>query len=55
MNRLYVIQWKYTNGYLLSTSYFWSESEAREKMQQNQEWKYSLEEATDAHKIWIAR
>lgn len=55
MNRLYVIKWLYKNGYLLSTSYFWNENEAKEKMHQNREWKYSLKETTEAHKIWIAR
>ena len=55
MNRLYVIKWLYKNGYLLSTNYFWNENEAKEKMHQNPEWKYTLKEATKAHKIWIAR
>lgn len=53
MNRLFVIKWEY-KGYLLSVSYFWKEKEAKEMMQFHQEWKYELEEATEAHKIWIA-
>lgn len=55
MNKLYVIKWVLSNGYVLSNSAFWNEEEMREKMRKNPEWVFEREEDNDVHKIVIAR
>lgn len=55
MNKLYIINFKLSNGYTVSTWYGWNEPEAIEKMDKNPEWTFELVEDNDTHKIWDAR
>lgn len=55
MNKLYVINFRLQNGYLLSAWYGWSEQEAVEEMKKNPEWEFTLEADNEIHKIWNAR
>ena len=51
MNKLYVIQWTLSNGYIVSVSYFWNESELYDKMRKNPEWSFDIIEDNNTHKI----
>lgn len=55
MNKLYIIRFKLSNGYVVSTWSAWSESEAQEKMSKNPEWEFSVVTDDEVHKIWDAR
>ena len=54
MNRLYIIRFRLSNNYIVSTWWAWNEEEAVEKIQKNPEWTFTLAEDNDAHKIWDA-
>ena len=54
MNKLYVIRFKLSNGYIVSTWSAWSEKEAEEKIRKNPEWEFTVAEDNDTHKIWDA-
>ena len=54
MNKLYIIRFKLSNDYTVSTWYGWSESEAVEKMAKNPEWDYTIVADNDIHKLWDA-
>lgn len=55
MNKLYIINWQLPNGYRISTSYYWTENDAREKMNDSPGWAFTLTEDNDVHKIWTAK
>lgn len=55
MNKLYIIRFKLSNGYIVSTWYGWNEPEAIDKMAKNPEWKFDLVTDNETHKIWDAR
>ena len=55
MNKLYIIRFKISHDYTVSTWFSWNEADAVEKMKANPEWKFSLVEDNDAHKLWDAR
>lgn len=54
MNKLYVIRFRLSNGYIVSTWSAWSETDVLKKMDLNQEWKFTLTEDNEIHKIWDA-
>lgn len=54
MNKLYVIRFRLSNGYIISTWSAWSETDALNKMALNPEWTFTLTEDNDIHKIWDA-
>ena len=55
MNKLYVINWALPDGYVFSTSSFWSKEEMDEKIRKNPEWSYEVTEDNATHKIVTAR
>lgn len=54
MNKLYVIRFRLSNGYIISTWTGWNEEDAASKMRTNPEWTFALAEDNDTHKIWDA-
>ena len=54
MNKLYIIRFKLTNGYIISTWWTWNESDALDKIQKNPEWEFKVVEDNSTHKIWDA-
>lgn len=55
MNKLYVIRFKISHDYTISTWYGWNQEDAIDKMKNNPEWTFTLVENNDTHKIWDAR
>ena len=55
MNKLYIIRFLLSNGYCVSTWSAWSEEAIIDKMKKNPEWKFTVTENNDTHKIWDAR
>lgn len=55
MNKLYIIRFKLTNGFVVSTWWAWNESDALDKIQKNPEWRFSVVTDNDTRKIWDAR
>lgn len=55
MNKLYVIRFLLSNGYVVSTWYGWSQEDIDQKMALNPEWTFSLKEDNDIHQIWEAK
>ncbi len=54
MNKLYIINYRLPNGYLLSSHSFWNYAEAKRMMVEATAWDYELVEANDVHMIWEA-
>lgn len=54
MNKLYIIRFKLSNDYTVSTWFSWNEADAIEKMKANPEWEFSLVADNDTHKLWDA-
>ena len=54
MNKLFVINFKLSNGYTVSTWYCWNLEDAKEKMRKNPEWTFEEIENNDTHQIWDA-
>ena len=55
MNKLYTINWKLSNGYVISTCSFWREELLKEKMEKNPEWSFTKVEDNEVHQIWEAK
>jgi len=55
MNKLYVIRFKISHDYVVSTWSAWTQEEAEKKMLLNPEWSFTLVEDNETHKIWDAR
>lgn len=55
MNKLYIIKFLLPNGYVVSTWSVWDESLAIDKIEKNPEWKFTVVEDNETHKIWEAR
>lgn len=54
MNKLYVIRFKISHDFTISTWSGWDQADAEDKMRKNPEWTYTLVENNDIHKIWEA-
>ena len=54
MNKLYIIRFKLSNDYTVSTWFSWNEADAIEKMKANPEWEFSLVVDNDTNKVWDA-
>lgn len=55
MNKLYIIRFKLSNGYVISTWSGWTEAAALDKIRKNPEWTFAVAENNEIHKIWDAR
>ena len=55
MNKLYIIRFKLSNDYVVSTWWAWNEEEIKEKISKNPEWTFTVVEDNEIHKVWDAR
>ena len=55
MNKLYVIRFKLSNDYTVSTWHTWDEQDALDKIQKNPEWEFTVVEDNGVHQIWDAK
>lgn len=55
MNKLYVINFRLSNGYIVSTWWTWDADTLKEKKTANPEWTFSLTEDNAVHQIWDAK
>lgn len=55
MNKLYTIKFELPNGYIISVHNTWNADDQNRKMKANPEWKYTLEEDNETHRIYTAK
>lgn len=55
MNKLYIIRFRLSNDYVISTWSAWTEEAAQDKIRKNPEWTFNVVEDNDTHKIWDAK
>lgn len=55
MNKLYVIRFLLSNGFCVSVWYAWDRAATLNKIANNPEWSFEIQEDDDVHTIWNAR